>query len=162
ISEARMSSATRRRLQGDASTRIFEQLTAPQPSPLPPTLPSAASGGGSGVGAGKSFILMNAPERTDGPPVRAGKPYSAIAHLAESVLPYVAIARALREQSLSAPEILYADLQQGLLLTEDLGNERVVAGEPPQWIAERHEAAVDALVHLHARQLPDRLPVAPH
>src|SRR6516164_1505419 len=140
ISEARMSSATRRRLQGDASTRIFEQLTAGE----------------------KSYILMNAPERTDGPPVRAGKPYSAIAHLAESVLPYVAIARALREQSLSAPEILYADLQQGLLLTEDLGNERMVAGEPPQWIEERHEAALDALVHLHARQLPDRLPVAPH
>ena len=140
ISEARMSSATRRRLQGDASTRIFERLTAGE----------------------KSFILMNAPTRPDGPPVRDGKPHSAIAHLAESVLPYVAIARALREQNLSAPEILYADLQQGLLLTEDLGNERMVAGEPPQWIAERHETAVDALVHLHTRQLPDRLPVAPH
>jgi aminoglycoside/choline kinase family phosphotransferase len=105
---------------------------------------------------------MNAPERTDGPPVRDGKPYSAIAHLAENVLPYVAVARALREQNLSAPEILYADLQQGLLLTEDLGNERMVAADPPQWIEECHEAAVDALVHLHARQLPDRLPVAPH
>jgi hypothetical protein len=140
ISEAMMSNASRRRMQGDASTRIFERLTE----------------------GGKSRILMNAPARPDGPPVRDGKSYSAIAHLAESVLPYVAMARGLREQNLSAPEILYADLEAGLLLVEDLGEERVVAGDPPQWIAERHEAAIDVLLHLHARQLPDRLAVAPH
>jgi N-acetylmuramate 1-kinase len=140
ISESRMSNAVRRRLQGDASTRIFERLTE----------------------GAKSFILMNAPTRPDGPPVRAGKPYSAIAHLAESVTPCVAMARALREQNVSAPEVLHADLQAGLLLVEDLGDERVVTGEPPQWIGERHEAAVDVLVHLHTRSLPDRLPVAPH
>jgi aminoglycoside/choline kinase family phosphotransferase len=105
---------------------------------------------------------MNAPARPDGPPVRDGKSYSAIAHLAESVLPYVAMARGLREQNLSAPEIVYADLEAGLLLVEDLGDERVVNGDPPQWSAERHEAAVDVLLHLHARKLPDRLQVAPH
>ena len=31
---------------------------------------------------GQDVILMNAPRRPDGPPVRDGKPYSAIAHLA--------------------------------------------------------------------------------
>ena len=42
-----------------------------------------------------SLILMNAPRRPDGPPVRGGLPYSAIAHLAEDVKPFVAMARAL-------------------------------------------------------------------
>ena len=36
---------------------------------------------------------MNAPRRPDGPPVRDGKPYSAIAHLAEDVKPFVAMAQ---------------------------------------------------------------------
>ena len=78
---------------------------------------------------------MNAPRRPDGPPVRDGKPYSAIAHLAENVVPFVAMAKGLREQGLSAPEIYHADLEQGLLLLEDLGDERVVAGDPPAPIA---------------------------
>ena len=38
---------------------------------------------------------MNSPRRPDGPPVRDGKPYSAIAHLAEDVTPFVAMAKAL-------------------------------------------------------------------
>ena len=140
ISEAGMTEATRRRLQGDASTRIYDRLALGE----------------------KSYILMNAPRRPDGPPVRAGKPYSAIAHLAESVTPYVAMAKGLREQGLSAPDILHADLEQGLLLIEDLGDERVVAPDPPAPIEERYATAVDVLLHLHGRQLPDRLPVAPH
>ena len=44
---------------------------------------------------GASYILMNSPKRPDGPPVRDGKPYSAIAHLAENVTPFVAMAQAL-------------------------------------------------------------------
>ena len=39
---------------------------------------------------------MNSPRRPDGPPVRDGKPYSAIAHLAEDVKPFVAMANGLR------------------------------------------------------------------
>ena len=39
---------------------------------------------------------MNSPRRPDGPPVRDGKPYSAIAHLAEDVEPFVAMANGLR------------------------------------------------------------------
>jgi hypothetical protein len=44
---------------------------------------------------------------------------------------------------------------------EDLGDERIVAGDPPAPIAERYEAAVDLLISLHRRKLPDRLTVAP-
>src|ERR1700683_2411586 len=92
--------ALRRRMQGDASTRIFERLTL----------------------HGESAILMNAPRRPDGPPVRDGKPYSAIAHLAEDVVPCVAIAAGLRARNVSAPAILAADLERGLVVMEDLGN----------------------------------------
>src|SRR5882757_755787 len=139
ISDAGMSEAMRRCLQGDASTRTYDRL----------------------LSGDKTYILMNAARRPDGPPVRDGKPYSAIAHLAESVTPFVAMAKGLREQGLCAPEIFHADLEQGLLLLEDLLDERVVTGDPPVPIEERYEAAVDVLLYLHGRTLPDRLPVAP-
>jgi aminoglycoside/choline kinase family phosphotransferase len=68
----------------------------------------------------------------------------------------------LREYGLLAPEIHHADLALGLLVIEDLGEERVVEGEPPAPIEERYQTAVDALLGLHEQQLPDLLPVAPH
>src|SRR5664279_4439637 len=58
--------AERRHMQGDASTRCYERLTLD----------------------GASYILMNSPRRPDGPVVRDGKPYSAVAHLAEDCLLY--------------------------------------------------------------------------
>ena len=89
---------------------------------------------------------MNSPRRPDGPPVRDGKPYSAIAHLAESVTPFVAMAQGLRERGFSAPAIVAADREAGLLVIEDLGDELVVAGNPPAPIEARYEIAVDVLV----------------
>jgi tRNA threonylcarbamoyl adenosine modification protein YjeE len=140
LDESGYGEAERRRLQGDASTRIFERLTL----------------------NGQTKILMNAPPHPDGPPVRDGMPYSAIAHLAENAIPYVALAAALRERDLSAPLILHADTDQGLIIMEDLGDERIVAGEPPAPIEARYQTALDALVSLHRRRLPETLPVAPH
>ncbi|MDE2372994.1 MAG: tRNA (adenosine(37)-N6)-threonylcarbamoyltransferase complex ATPase subunit type 1 TsaE [Hyphomicrobiales bacterium] len=131
--------ALRWRMVGDASTRIFERLHF----------------------ADQTAILMNAPRRPDGPPVRGGKPYSAIAHLAEDIVPYVAMARGLRDRSLSAPAIMHADLDRGFLIMEDLGGDLIVEGNPPAPIEVRYEAAVDLLVSLHRRKLPDVLPVAP-
>ena len=104
---------------------------------------------------------MNAPRRPDGPPVRDGKPYSAIAHLAEDVTPFIAMDKALRARGLSAPEIIAADRDAGLLVLEDLGHEAVVAGEPPAPIEERYQAATDLLAALHGQALPDVLPVVP-
>ncbi len=140
LDESGYGAAQRRRMQGDASTRIFERLTLD----------------------GKTTVLMNAPPRPDGPPVRDGKPYSAIAHLAEDTIPYVAMAAGLRDRNLSAPAILHADLARGLLIMEDLGDERIVDGDPPAPIAARYEIAVDLLLSLHRRRLPDTLAVAPH
>jgi N-acetylmuramate 1-kinase len=139
LEEASFGDAERMRLQGDASTRAYERLTLGE----------------------RSAILMNAPRRPDGPPVRGGLPYSALAHLAEDVRPFVAMARALRERGFSAPEIYAADSDAGLLLLEDLGREGVVAGVPSAPIEERYTAAVDVLVALHQLSLPATLPVAP-
>ena len=88
---------------------------------------------------------MNSPRRPDGPPVRDGKPYSQIAHLAEDVTPFIAMAQGLRARGLSAPAIFAADRAAGLLVLEDLGNELVVAGEPPAPIEARYAVAVDVL-----------------
>jgi N-acetylmuramate 1-kinase len=122
-----------RYLQGDASTRCYARLDD---------------------GARRS-ILMDAPRRPDGPPIRGGRPYSRIAHLAEDVRPFVAVARALRDAGLAAPEIYAQDLDEGLLLFEDLGD-RLFALEldagTPQAILWR--AAVDVLVHLRRACVP--------
>jgi N-acetylmuramate 1-kinase len=139
LAESGFGEAERIRIQGDASTRSYERL----------------------VLEGRSYILMNSPRRPDGPPVRDGKPYSAIAHLAEDVNPFIAMARGLRKAGLSAPAIYFADNQKGLLIIEDLGDEKVVEGEPPVPIAERYEAAVDVLVALHRQPLPPTLPISP-
>jgi len=102
---------------------------------------------------------MNAPRRPDGPPVRDGKPYSAIAHLAEDIVPYIALAAGLRRIDLSAPEILHADFDHGVILMEDLGDEHIVSGDPAAPIEMRYATAVDLLASLHGRTLPNRLPV---
>ena len=132
--------AGRRRMPGDASTRSYARLMLDD----------------------KSFILMNSPKRPDGDAIYGGKSYSAVVHLAEDVTPFVAIAGGLRSQNLSAPEIHHADLDAGLLITEDFGTAGVIEGDPPQPIAARYEAATDMLAALHREHLPDTLPLAPH
>lgn len=124
-------------LQGDASTRAYERLVKP---------------------TGETAILMISPRQPDGPAVRRGKPYSAIAKLAESVHAFVALDQGLRGLGFSAPEIYGADLETGLLILEDLGSEPVVDAEGP--IPERYEEATRLLARLHAAPAPGVLPVA--
>lgn len=128
--------AIRTPIQGDASTRAYERLQRPD----------------------TQAILMIAPRRPDGPPIRWGKPYSALAKLSESVHAFVAVAHGLSAEGFSAPDILAADLEPGLLIVEDLGGEGVANRDGP--IAERYGVATDVLADLHQRQLPTRLPVA--
>ena len=59
---------------------------------------------------------MISPRRPDGPPVRFGKPYSALAHLAEDIAPFIAMDRALIAQGLSAPIIYAEDKANGLAI----------------------------------------------
>jgi aminoglycoside/choline kinase family phosphotransferase len=137
LAEHGLGEAMRKRIQGDASTRVYERL----------------------MRGTQSLVLMNAPRRPDGPPVRDGKPYSAIAHLAESVTPFIAVAHGLSERGFSAPRIIAADREAGLIVLEDLGSALVVSGEPPAPIEERYAAATDALAALHGLDLPELLPV---
>jgi tRNA threonylcarbamoyl adenosine modification protein YjeE len=100
LRDAGWTDARQQALTGDASARGYTRLTRES------------------VGV----LLMDSPKMPDGPPIRDGRPYSQIAHLAEDVRPFVAVATALREAGLAAPQILAQDLDQGLLLIEDFGD----------------------------------------
>jgi tRNA threonylcarbamoyl adenosine modification protein YjeE len=129
--------ARRRFLTGDSSFRAYERVTTP---------------------AGEELVLMDAPRRSNGPPIRDGKPYSQLVHLAEDVKPFVAVARYLRSLGVSAPEIFGADMDAGLLLIEDLGSQGVLDdnGRP---IPERYVEAVKLLADYHRHPTPERLEI---
>jgi hypothetical protein len=126
-------------LQGDASTRAYARI----------------------IGDSGSVLLMDAPRQPDGPPIRDGKAYSRIAHLAEDMTrPFVAIGGVLRGAGLSAPEVSAMDFDKGLLLVEDLGDRafgREIAAGASQ--AELWRAAVDALIELRGVPVPASLPL---
>lgn len=124
-------------MQGDASSRAYERLIKP---------------------GGETAILMISPPRPDGPPVRRGKSYSAIAKLAETVNAFVAMDRGLRALGFSAPKIYGEDLDAGLLVIEDLGSEPVIDQNGP--IPERYAEGAKLLSRLHSTILPHVLPVA--
>lgn len=136
IDKAGWGEARRAFMLGDASTRAYERLEK---------------------ASGETAILMISPPRPDGPPVRNGKPYSAIARLAETVDAFVAMDKGLRSLELSAPEIYAEDLAAGLLLIEDLGTETCLAEGKP--IPERYEVAAQVLARIHCDTLPTILPV---
>lgn len=125
-------------MQGDASARTYARIE---------------------TGEG-SLVLMDSPAMTDGPPVHNGLPYSRVAHLAEDVRPFVALNGALQAAGLSVPAIHRADLAEGLLLLEDLGDQtfgRALASGASQ--AELWAGAVDVLLHLRRHPLPLDLPL---
>ena len=126
-------------LQGDASARSYARMAR----------------------GTERAVLMNSPRQPDGPAIRDGKPYSALAHLAEDVRPFVAVAEALRAAGLSVPDILADDLEAGFLVIEDLGDlvfDADMAGGQDQ--AEIYRAAVDVLVALRQNPPPPELPLA--
>jgi N-acetylmuramate 1-kinase len=160
LDKAGFAAAARARIAGDASSRSYERLHLGGKNLGGKNLGGKNLGGKNGTCT--SFILMNAPRRPDGPPVKDGLPYSAIAHLAEDVVPFIAMANGLRTRGFSAPRVLAADRDAGFVLLEDLGTDLVVAGDPPLPVPERYDRAIDVLVDLHRHDLPDTLPVPPH
>jgi N-acetylmuramate 1-kinase len=133
--------ADARFLQGDASTRSYARLALPD----------------------KRAILMNAPRQPDGPPIRDGKAYSALVHLAEDVTPFVAVADALRARGFSAPVIDAFDLDDGFIVIEDLGD-GVFGAELERGIdqAELWGAAADVLLALASAPPSETLPIPGH
>jgi tRNA threonylcarbamoyl adenosine modification protein YjeE len=104
---------TRHFLEGDASARRYEWLE---------------------VADGSKPILMDMPTRPDGPPVKNGKPYSAIAHLAEGLGSVLRVNQTLiQSYGYSAPKTRRYDLRHGLALIENLGGKvfgkMLLAGE---------------------------------
>jgi aminoglycoside/choline kinase family phosphotransferase len=114
-------------LNGDASARGYTRL----------------------VREGGTALLMDAPRAPDGPPIRGNLPYSRIAHLAEDVRPFVAVAEALRDAGLSSPQIYAADFDAGLLLIEDFGDLTFTClAAQGQDLAPLYRLAVDGLLQL--------------
>ena len=138
LREAGWSDAVRAFMLGDASTRAYERLTR---------------------ATGETAVLMISPPRPDGPPVRGGRPYSAIARLAEDIRPFIAMDNGLRAQGFSAPRVIAHDTGAGLAVIEDLGAETFTADGAP--IPERYAEAVSVLARLHRLTLPAELPVEP-
>jgi len=141
-----LADARRERLPGDASTRLYERL---HPS------------------SGPSLILMDQPPSLETQPCppnatpaeRAALGYNALTRLAAGrVDAFVVVAGWLRDQGLSAPEIVASDPIAGFAVLEDLGDNlfarllEVGADE-----AVLYDGATDVLVSLHALSPPERI-----
>jgi N-acetylmuramate 1-kinase len=137
--------AERHPLPGDASTRRYERL----------------------IKGDRTFMLMDQapalesqpclPSQTHGERVASG--YNAMARLAAGrIEAFVAASNYLRAQGLSAPEIHDVDAANGLLISEDLGDDlfaRLIASgqdETPLYLS-----AIEALARLHELTPPDTL-----
>ena len=138
LGQTRWANAERRFLEGDASFRRYETLH---------------------LGT-EAAILMDMPARPDGPPVKHGKPYSAIAHLAEDIRAVIAVNGTLCERGYSAPRTEASDLAQGFAVMEDLG--RNVYGRMMREghdMAEPMSAAVAVLADMAGRDWPHEVPL---
>lgn len=139
---AGLGSARRAPLTGDASTRAYERLHLPA----------------------KTLIFMDQPPAVESAPCppdatpaeRAAKGYNALARLAAGrVDAFVATAGWLREQGLSAPEIIAADAARGMAVLEDLGDDlyaRLI--EQGQDEAPLYDDAITALVRMQQVEPP--------
>jgi hypothetical protein len=127
--------AGRRFLAGDASLRTFETVD---------------------MGA-RDAVLMRWPfTGTSVPePVRA---YMHKVHLAQDCRAVAAIGSELRRRGFLAPEIYAADLENGFILSQDLGRETIVEDGKP--VPGRYHAAVELLAALHAQGWPETVPLA--
>jgi N-acetylmuramate 1-kinase len=129
---------TLRYLQGDASTRAYARL----------------------VGDDGARVLMDSPRMPDGPPIRGGLPYSRIAHLAEDVTAFHAMADALADCGLIVPTVRAFDHERGLLLIDDLGD--LTFGRALEQGLDQQvlwSAALDGLIALRVHAPPERLPI---
>ena len=141
VDETSFAGAKTEYLQGDASARSYARLILPD----------------------RTAILMNSPRQPDGPPIRDGKPYSELVHLAEDVTPFVAVADALRTRGLSAPVIHAFDLDQGFIVLEDFGSQ-VFGAEVARGVKQDGlwGSAVDVLSALATKPPTDTLPIKGH
>ena len=134
LDAAGWSSAKRSQMYGDASTRAYERLVD---------------------ASGRSAILMIAPPRAPGPPLRFGKSYAEIARLSTDIRAYLSVGEGLRALGYSVPKIYAHSAADGLALIEDFGAETIADanGVNPS----RYAEAAALLADLHQRALPREL-----
>ena len=125
-------------LEGDASFRRYERLVMGE----------------------KTAVLMDMAERPDGPIVKNGKPYSAIAHLAENINAVLAVNSCLAEKGYSAPKIFAARAKDGLAVIEDLGSDvygrKMLRGDD---MTEPLDEAVRLLVDIAGKAWPAKVAI---
>jgi tRNA threonylcarbamoyl adenosine modification protein YjeE len=134
LAGTRWKTAERRFLEGDASFRRYETLHI----------------------GGEQAVLMDMPARPDGPPVKNGLPYSAIAHLAEDIRAVIAVNEVLAARGYSAPRSEAHDLGAGFAVMEDLGRKvfgrMMLAGDD---MREPMAAAVAVLAGMARQDWPE-------
>ncbi|MFW6050557.1 MAG: aminoglycoside phosphotransferase family protein [Myxococcota bacterium] len=124
--------AQARKLAGDASTRIYYRLTVPSPRTGP-----------------ASAIVMRLPEDALGSDEGPGTEQA-------PELPFLNVHRLLTARGAPVPAVLARDLDAGVLLLEDLGDEtleRRLHDAPEDWDG-LYAQAVDVLAELHERCEP--------
>jgi N-acetylmuramate 1-kinase len=131
LERAGWSDAQREFLQGDASIRAYERLAKT---------------------TGETAILMISPPRPDGPILRFGKPYAAIAKLSPDIRAFIAMDEGLRSLGYSAPALIAHSVDEGLALIEDLGSQTIAQNDAPD--GARYAPATALLADLHGRDLP--------
>ncbi len=134
LEHAGWTDARREFMQGDASIRAYERLTKP---------------------TGETAILMISPARPDGPIIRFGKPYAAIAKLSPDIRAFIAVDEGLRGLGYSAPALIDYSVDQGLALIEDFGSATIAQNGVPD--GARYAPAIAVLADLHGRDLPPSL-----
>lgn len=146
LAESGWGAAELKPLPGDASTRRYIRLEM----------------------GGRTAMLMDQPQHAEAPTAgpdatpeaRRTLGYNALARLAGADCGrFVATARYLKDCGLAAPEILAADVAQGFLVLEDLGDDLytdVIARGGNE--RAMYQAAIEALARLHARPAPQFLP----
>ena len=143
LEAAKWDKADRAPVPGDASSRRYERLSL----------------------GGKRAVLMDAPSGVETPSEPEGASvserqalgYNALARIAgNNPEAFAVIGHELSKRGFSAPQILAADLDNGLMLLEDLGDNlyaRVIEKDPAQ---ERklYEAAIDTLAAIYRSTFP--------
>ncbi|WP_418152331.1 aminoglycoside phosphotransferase family protein [Litorimonas sp. RW-G-Af-16] len=146
LAQAGWAKASRTPVPGDASTRRYERLTL----------------------NGTAAVLMDAPKGAEAPSEPEGASiedrralgYNALARLAgPNIEAFACIAHALSQRGFSAPQIYAADMEAGLMLLEDFGQDvyaKVIAQDAAD---ERplYEAAVDTLAAIYRSTFPQVL-----
>lgn len=130
LSEADWDGASCTHMRGDASTKSFSRMSQ----------------------AGETRVLVDWPNQPDGEPIRDGKDYSELVHLARDGRSFVAVGRFLREQAgLCSPKVFGTDLDRGFLLIEDFSDDvfQHLAPEGAD-VPSLYRLAVDGLLRLRA------------